>query len=151
MKMTNRKTAFVAILIGALASSEAGARLCEVTASALNVRSSPTTRSRVVKVLKRHQAINVVDRKGDWRKIDRPVTGWVLKTYIRDGLIRYVKAGAVNVRRSPSTSAGIGGARALAWRARCNRLSGPWDSSPRCPQNGTSARTACRPRPRRST
>ena len=86
-----------------LLAGDASAKLYEVTASVLNVRSAPTKSARVVKHLKKRTAIEVVEEKGSWKRIARPAQGWVHEKYVRSGLRRYVKAGAVNVRRGPGT------------------------------------------------
>ena len=95
-----------AALCGLIAGT-ADAKLYEVTASVINVRSGASKGSRVVKTLKKHRALTVVANKGDWKQITQPVKGWVHKKYVRSGLRRYVKTSSLNVRRGPSTSTGI--------------------------------------------
>ncbi len=59
-----------------LLAGDASARLYEVTASTLNVRSGPSKSRAVVARLGKRRAINVVENKWDWKRIDWPKKGW---------------------------------------------------------------------------
>ncbi len=84
------------------------AKLFEVTADKLNVRSQHAKDASIVKVLDKHQALQVVGKWGDnWKLISSPVKGWVHSDYVRFGLKRFVKADSLNVRYSPSTTSGV--------------------------------------------
>ena len=121
----NRMIAGLIALAG-LAGGTADAKLYEVTASSLNVRSGPSTSRAVVARLQKRRAINVVENKGDWKRIDWPKKGWVHKKYVRAHLRRYVKADSLNVRRSPSTSAGVVKRLKKGTRVKVVALKGHW-------------------------
>ncbi|MGE0707115.1 MAG: SH3 domain-containing protein [Planctomycetota bacterium] len=71
--------AAVGLLIAASAEA-ARAETVEVTATALNVRSGPSTRYRVVGVARRGQRFAVTGRSGAWRRIS---AGWLHSAYTR--------------------------------------------------------------------
>ena len=112
-----------------------GPALEEVKASAVNVRSAPSTSSRIVTVLKKHRAVKVVERKGVWRRIDWPVKGWVNGAYLRYGLRRYVKADSLNVRKGPGKSFGVVKRFKQGTAVRVVQLKGHWRRIDR-PVNG---------------
>jgi len=61
-----------------------------VTAYRLNVRSGPSTKDRIIAVLKRGEAVQIMDRVNDWLQVRRPpnqqlgdfTVGWVYGGYI---------------------------------------------------------------------
>lgn len=61
-----------------------------VTAYRLNVRSGPSTKNNIIAVLKRGEAVQIMDRVNDWLKVRRPPhlqqggfgEGWVYGGYI---------------------------------------------------------------------
>ncbi len=114
------------VALAGLAGGTADAKLYEVTASSLNVRSGPSTSRSIVTRLKKRRAVNVVENKGDWKRIDWPKKGWVHKKPVRAHLRRYVKASSLNVRRSPSTSAGVVKRLKKGTRIKVVALKGKW-------------------------
>lgn len=64
-----------------------------VTAYRLNVRSGPSTKDRILAVLKRGEAVQVMQRSGNWLQVRRPPTqqyadgftqGWVYGAYLTE-------------------------------------------------------------------
>lgn len=82
------------------------ANAVEVTASALNVRSGPSTRNGKVGLVRRGQAYPELERSGSWVKLqlgDR--TGWSHGNYLRRSNLplQVVTASSLNVRSGAST------------------------------------------------
>ncbi|WP_438825624.1 SH3 domain-containing protein [Neobacillus drentensis] len=56
----------------------------KVTVSRLNVRSSASTKSKVIGSLKKNQTVTIVSTSGSWHKIKYgKTTGYVSKSYIK--------------------------------------------------------------------
>lgn len=88
----------------------ASAKTKYVTASALNVRTGPGTKYKVITTIKKNQSVKVTQTKGSWDKITvGSKTGWVSNTYLttkKPALSKtmYVTASTLNVRTGPSTT-----------------------------------------------
>ncbi|MDZ5471909.1 N-acetylmuramoyl-L-alanine amidase [Bacillus sp. 31A1R] len=92
-----------------------------VSASTLNVRKSPTTKSSVVSKLKKGTKVKIVAQQGSWLQISYKNTkGWVSSTYVTNKVVKanvtkpkssigdyYVTATLLNIRSKPSTSSDI--------------------------------------------
>ena len=57
-------------------------RYVATKSSNLNVRNSASTSASKIGSLAKGTAVNVIDVKGDWSKINSPVSGWVNTTYL---------------------------------------------------------------------
>ena len=93
------------------------AEAARVTASALNVRSGPSTRNRILGVTRRGEQWPVLGRSGSWVKVRfRSADGWVHGRYVQtvtvstprppatsNGTTYQVNASQLNVRSGPST------------------------------------------------
>lgn len=119
--MSLRRSLIPGIALGLLFTyaETANAETVEVTARALNCRTGPSTRNRVIKVLRRGQRYGVVRRSGSWAQLQLGggVAGWsyargYLKTVSTTpttppppttGRKEYVTVGRLNVRTGPST------------------------------------------------
>ncbi|MGB3495132.1 MAG: SH3 domain-containing protein [Elainellaceae cyanobacterium] len=87
-----------------------------VTASVLNVRETPSLSSGVITSLPRGTTVNIAETSGDWARLSGQ-TGWVSRSYLSaggdttppvgGGGSYTVKASAVNVRATPSTSGDV--------------------------------------------
>ncbi|WP_169726449.1 SH3 domain-containing protein [Desulfotruncus alcoholivorax] len=86
-----------------------------VTGSDVNVRSGPDTGSAIVTKVHQNEQYNVVDKRGDWFKINANgvngwIAGWLVKTEsIPDKSVSYavVKNDTLNVRNGPGTTYNI--------------------------------------------
>ncbi len=124
------------VLAAAFTAGEARAETVEVTASGLNVRSGPSTRYRVVTVIRKGQRFNVVARSGSWRKLQVGGTqGWASGSYLRTvsggsssggGAAYTVTASALNVRSGPSTRYRVVGTVRRGQRVTVRGSSGAW-------------------------
>ncbi|MBS4220503.1 SH3 domain-containing protein [Bacillus sp. FJAT-49711] len=88
-----------------------------VTASALNVRTGPSTKNKVITIIKKNHAVKVTQTSGSWDKVKvGSKTGWVSNKYLTTkkpttttkkkttSKTMYVTASVLNVRSGPSTN-----------------------------------------------
>lgn len=118
-------------------SAEASAETVEVTASALNVRSGPSTGYRVIGVARNGERFQTLGASGSWVKLDfRGSQGWAYGSYLRtvatsggsqpSGPSATVTASTLNVRSGPGTNYRIIGSLSRGASVQVVRSSGSW-------------------------
>lgn len=101
----------------------------EVTASALNVRSGPSTGNGVIGSAGNGQVYPVLSRSGQWTNIQfGSRTGWAHSDYLRtsSAQVLYVTAGALNVRAGAGTGYRQIGSLSNGARVAVRSSSGDW-------------------------
>lgn len=86
----------------------ASAPMRSKTTTALNLRTSPSTSSRVIRVLPKSAVVTINDNRGVWRKVTAgSSTGWVHSSYLTPTSKVMKTTAALNLRTAPSTSAKV--------------------------------------------
>lgn len=100
------------VVCGALAAAET----VEVTATALNLRTGPSSRNSVIGTAPRGAQMTVLGRSGNWVQVRyNGRTGYGYSSYLRTvqgststgSVTRYVTASALNVRSAPSANSSV--------------------------------------------